>query len=116
MPENYTPRKGDRVRVVLEGEVYHSGYSTFDMGPFDTYGVNTINRDDKHIVSVERLPDPEPEWQTDDHVLDASGEVWRRSLDGGWFFAGSTGDKYQDEDVPRPLTLIVRGGKAVSGG
>lgn len=60
----YQPQIGDRVRVVLEGAVRNTSGDFFTIGP-DGY-VNGIRLGAEHVVSVERLPDPEPDWQPGD--------------------------------------------------
>jgi len=49
MPENYTPAKGDRVRVVLEGEVSWVGSKGFEVG--ESYA-------EDHVVSIEKIEPP----------------------------------------------------------
>ena len=55
----YTPQRGDRVRVVIEGEVYHVAEDRFGVGddPLDGRG-NIIYPDKGHVVSVEKLEPP----------------------------------------------------------
>lgn len=60
---DYKPNAGDRVRVVLEGEVQAAGV-TFVIGSgLNDCNTNIIRPFAEHVVSVERLPDPEPDFQ-----------------------------------------------------
>lgn len=55
----YQPQNGDRVRVVLEGEVFLTFPSgVFRIGIEDTN--NTIHPTDAHVVSVEKVTPPLP--------------------------------------------------------
>ncbi len=54
MSENNEPKKGDRVRVVLEGEVTGVSGASFWVGP----GLTKIRP--KAAVSVEKIADPLP--------------------------------------------------------
>lgn len=54
MSAEYTPKVGDRVRVVIEGEVTAPG-ARRDGGFW--VGTNCIRPRESHVVSVERLPD-----------------------------------------------------------
>lgn len=103
-PEPYVPERGHRVRVVLEGEVESPR-------PYGVYiGKSFVDYVD--VVSIERLPDPEPEPQRFD--------VWVNSGDlpfiyTGEAFIGANGGLFQREDIPGPLTLSLRDGKPIGG-
>lgn len=111
---DYKPDEGDQVRVVIEGTV----------GKVDglkrrfQLGWNVIWDNDVHVKSVERLTDPEPEWQDGDVVINGVGDVWQYSANAdpewNWYAPGSDSPSAL-RLLKRPLTLIVRGGKAVSG-
>jgi hypothetical protein len=109
----YEPQVGDQVEVVLRGKVTSAGPSWANC--FWIARTNLINPSHRHVVSVERLPDPEPERQTGDVVLDGAGRVFRCRLGargepvwGGWH-----GHWFGDDELVRPLTLLVRDGKVV---
>lgn len=56
--EKYRPVKGDRVRVVLEGEVVEAlSSTTFTVGEAGTWE-NLINQEREHVVSVEKIEPP----------------------------------------------------------
>ena len=109
-------KDGDRVRVVLEGSVGEVMASHFTVG--EGRFSNIIGKEAAHVVSVEVLPSPEPEWAVGDVVKDAHGRlfarhpsrpyVWRR-LDAHPLEA----DAYYDLDLVRPLTPLVMNGEAV---
>lgn len=108
MSGKYTPKVGDRVRVVLEGTVGYAGNVSFIVGGARS---SLIVPADEHVISVERLPDPEPDWQTRDVVVDADGVCYLRDGLGAWRnFAGVA---YATDFPTRPLTLLVRDGKPV---
>lgn len=52
----YRPEVGDRVRVVLEGEVRETTTETFVVG--DGFWSNVIHPDSEHLVSVEKVEPP----------------------------------------------------------
>jgi hypothetical protein len=52
----------------------------------------------------ERLPDPEPDWQSGDVVRDADGDVLVRRADGRWTFGYDT---FEDKTAVRPLVRLV---------
>jgi hypothetical protein len=81
---------------------------------------------------IARLPAAvEPAWEESDVVLDANADIWQRAcpddvaqgwpwhlgVDSAWDFRydiGASGEGGHREDDPvRPLTLLVRRGKAV---
>ena len=55
---DYRPSKGDRVRVVLEGEVTstHRGGDSFVVGAFGE--ANEIAASAEHVISIEKLEPP----------------------------------------------------------
>lgn len=55
MSDNYSPRKGDQVRVVLEGEVVRATKVGFDIVAEDGIEGNCIIPSASHVVSVEKL-------------------------------------------------------------
>ena len=121
MSDKCKPKIGDRVRVVLEGEVSHVEPSLPDSfyigsGP---EGSNVIFPGADHVVSVEKLPDPEPEWQPGDVVLDNNGNVWERAwyerTGNSWLRRGYD-EAFKDVYAVRPLALLVRRGKPVTDG
>lgn len=93
MSEKYSPSKGERVRIVLEGEVVNSQPSdSIQLG--EGAWLNYINPRVAHVVSVEKLPDPIP--TTPGTVLWIKSDVWHRK---GclWFRAGSDWGRNDDE-------------------
>lgn len=107
---DYTPQLGHRVRVVMEGEVTHRARSFFTLGRESD--VDTVTESAPHVVSVERLPDPEPAWRPGDVALESKGHgrYVIRNHDGGWFAFGVL-RSFEDSEVTRPLTPIARNGK-----
>lgn len=55
MSEKYAPKKGDRVRIVLEGEVGYMDDDAFEVG---TSSVNFIVPRAEHVVSIEKVEPP----------------------------------------------------------
>lgn len=113
------PRPGDRVRVVIEGEARALNSTAWKPDEFivgdDGDTPNVISPSAAHVVSVEVLPPPEPQWEVGDVVLAANGAVYSRFPEGRWY--GFAGGPYES-DLPqavRPLTLLVRDGKPVGG-
>jgi len=53
-------KTGDRVRVVLEGEIRRNSNGTLHIGAAGSLYANTIRPADEHVVSVEVLPPPLP--------------------------------------------------------
>lgn len=111
----YIPKNGDRVRVVLEGTVRRTNRNGWlDVG----YGAATSALYEPE-VTIERLPDPEPEWQPGDVVLAADGKTYLRSNhdwdDEPWVCSEARiASPWRAEgELPRPLTLLVRDGKQV---
>jgi hypothetical protein len=74
----YQPQKGDRVRVVLEGEVTYSRHDV----RFDLAGLNTINPAAEHVVSVEKVAPPLP--TTPGSVIHWLGSFVHLSKEGRW--------------------------------
>jgi hypothetical protein len=61
----YEPKHGDRVRIVYEGTVGWVGKT----GAFELTGAqNDHQADDGTRISVEKLPDPKPEWVNGDVI------------------------------------------------
>lgn len=96
MSEKYSPKKGDRVRIVMEGEVVNSQPSdSIQLGEGEW--LNYIHPDVAHVVSVEKLPDPIP--TTPGTVLWADGpEAAYQRAAIHWFATGS-GVPLSDERV-----------------
>lgn len=74
---DYTPQVGHRVRVVLEG-VVSGTFQYGDRGVILNGRILSHSDVETWNATFERLPDPEPEWQPGDVVLDAAGVVWSR--------------------------------------
>lgn len=113
----YQPKVGDRVRVVLEGEVRQAVAWPHRFWIGQPGELTTVFQD--HLVSIERMPDPEPEWHPGDVVLDARGSLYTRraagQVDKPWHFVGKNiTDEVRDEELLRPLTHLVRDGKPVT--
>ncbi len=106
--EKYRPRQGERVRVVLEGSVTAAAESgRFHVGR--QLAGSCIDLGQPHVVSVERLPDPEPKWQVGDIVESPGAGLWTRVPE-GWRGTIS-GDIRDDDALWRPLTPLVRNGQ-----
>lgn len=111
------PEVGDRVRLVVEGEVtqtYVAGATygrAIELGGYEYYP----DYDEAGIVSVEILPPPEPEWRPGDAVLDADGRALLRRTAGGSYPWADANGWVKDDDAARPLTLIARNGQPVAG-
>ncbi len=111
MSEKPMPKTGDRVRVVLEGEVtdVHSvGFAVGRRGGNCDY----IYPPAEHVVSVEILPPPPPEEPpVGSVVLDQDGDAWQRKPR-GWVLAGGVGVPLSWESLHPSLALriIHRGG------
>lgn len=117
-PEPYRPEKGHRVRVVLEGEVIRIDESNDPGKQYFTLGgseMTDVGWEGSEVVSIERLPDPELEWSDGDYVLDADGSVFFR-VGSRWRLGGPLGYEGDHGRPARPLTLLVRDGKPVTGG
>lgn len=107
-----TPREGERWRVTIEGAIVEA--PTAGTGNWAVIKVGDhCRRRDLGEGTWERLPDPEPEWQPGDLVIDAHGGVWRRRIHGDddvtaypWI-AVNSGDWETDRALPRPLRRLV---------
>lgn len=129
-PEPYVPAVGHRVRVVLEGEVKYVRDSDDD--PASNYftlsgsGITDVTYSGAELVSVERLPEPEPEvpgwWppQSGDVVAVAD----RRAADPISVYRNEKscvtiplGIRWSDDELRKEgtLTLLVRDGKPYGG-
>ncbi len=103
----YQPKHGDRVRVVLEGEVGTVDDAGYSLNPESGVG-NWISPAEDHVISVEKLEDPEPPVGT--ILKGLYGEVWTRfteDQEDGWWLAGDEADFHwtgvQDSG---PLTTV----------
>lgn len=114
MGVEFDPKHGERYRVTFEGVVREAWGLRLSDG--HTIAENTIR---EAATSVERLPDPEPEWQVGDVAIDGIGNRLVRSADGwtcvdpqdaevSWFRDGDRGPY-------RPLTPVYVNGKSVGG-
>lgn len=110
---------GERLEKVLEAhdairrelERLFTTAAQSGAGALDLLSPEERRRMEKAVTSVERLPDPEPDWQTRDVVVDADGVCYLRDGLGAWRnFAGVA---YATDFPTRPLTLLVRDGKPV---
>lgn len=90
MTENYKPKQGDRVRVVLEGEARIGAFGDgFNIGrPVS----NFIDFDAEHVVSVEKLAPPEPKWVYGAAVRVKGQSATFTSNGNGWYIAGGVLD------------------------
>lgn len=80
---DYQPKKGDRVRVVLEGEVTTVWT---DGSEFVLAGLNGIEPSESHVVSVEKVAPPLP--TTPGSVIrDEAGSVRMLGITGRWYHA-----------------------------
>ena len=97
-PRGYRPKVGDRVRVVLEGEVAETATNGWNRTGIDAGGILSHSWGGKNVVSVERLPDPIPSWVTDGTVLLRNGFALQRD-NGAWYWAtgNATPSTYDDD-------------------
>lgn len=106
---DYTPEAGHRVRVTIEGEVYeakpHGIRIANEYGIFVYYNNNSSGYATGYTATVERLPDPEPEWQPGDVVRDAGGRTFMRTDCDEW--RDFCGKYFLDKDLTRPVTRLV---------
>jgi hypothetical protein len=102
-----------RKRVVLEAETEPWANGLFWIGQPDKRAL--IDPSGPHVVSVEDIPDPEPEWQDGDIVIDGLVITHLRSDDMPNLPWRTFNGVYQKENFPfRPLTLVARDGKPVT--
>jgi hypothetical protein len=87
MSEKYMPKKGDRVRVVLEGEVGWVGGSHFEF----VNGADYIgHKDGKNTVSIEKIEPPVEVFKPGDVVRHKGNEDghWFAIAEDGWLIVG----------------------------
>ena len=111
MSEKYMPVKGDRVRVVLEGEVTSEGRpGTFWISVADRYGWdNHINPEAEHVVSIEKIEPPVETFGPGDTVRHKrfQGLVYSIGRDGYYahqaqvWRPGVPGDEFTSESYER---------------
>jgi hypothetical protein len=120
---DYKPEVGHRVRVIhtLEGVLTGVADKRYFNIREDGRTRETYMTLIGGSVSVERLPDPEPEWQPGDVVIDARGDLYRRRApqphdDPAWAWnrGGLIGHGVWDQTLARPLTPLILNGKPVS--
>lgn len=107
MTGKYQPKKGDRVEVVLRGKVRHVHDSgAFQVGASElSERTNLMYPDAEHVVSIEKLPDLEPEYIPGEVYEDAGGVLFLRLTEGQWMsFAGKN---YPHDYPARPLVRLV---------
>lgn len=124
----YEPKPGDRVRVTFETVVddRNAPGNTVLLGQYLGQPLYVCDRVEADNISIERLPDPEPEWQPGDVVRDGDGNVWNYPAYGkGWALVFSyTGhaattikignrDGKREDEMTRPLVHLIRDGKPV---
>jgi hypothetical protein len=118
----YKPKVGDRVRVAVEGlwNTPSDTYTADGTHAILTYRASgsTVWIPSGMIKSIEPAPEPEPEWQPHDQVRDASGRLltYLPELPDNAAWLTSDDDHLvwlKDAELDRPLTLLVRDGKAV---
>ena len=81
--KGYQPRVGDRVRVVLEGEVYDTFSDHFNISHAGARGGNGIFPRASHVVSIEKLG---PKLPTKlGSVVRAGGITYVCAQGGFWF-------------------------------
>lgn len=114
--EQYTPKKGDRVRVTYEGTVDWLGPSgTFELFAGDLHGHYSA---DPTRVSIEKLQDPEPEWVNGDVIQvvyertvlgNPYGPRLLARINGEWVFADTgktTGPWFMTNHWPGNVEVI----------
>lgn len=123
---SFVPSVGDRVRIVLEGEIaatWLDGHAvrlrpTVE-GKTGTANVPTVGG---LVVSVEKLPDPEPDYRPGD-VVRLNGEhaatfpgqdIFLLHTD--WEWRNAYGQNSTDGFMGCDVTLLVRGGESVAAG
>ncbi len=110
MTEQIKPRVGERWRVTIEGEicqVYSDGSGLRIHRPGGDF-ILSLGEES----SMVRLPDPEPEWQPGDLVIDAEKGVWERRTEPDvygqiWCVPGDHENAYGEDAVVRPLRRLV---------
>jgi len=87
----YKPKIGDRVRVVLEGTARDVRADKFNIGR-EPGKANTVVPSAAHVVSIEKLADPEPTWTSGDVVQAGRGYTpFLRRSDDTWITSGVGG-------------------------
>lgn len=114
---DYTPKVGHRVKasrvITWRGVVTRVAPAGFNV-KLDDEPVEIFLTDHDGPFTVERLPDPEPEWQHGDVVL-ANGYTYEWDADiQRWRIMGS-GARLNDDELSRPLIPLVRDGKRWAG-
>lgn len=108
-------KKGDRVRVSFDADV-----DGIEAPPHIRVTAQDGTFAWVRSEHLEKLPDPEPEWQPGDVVWDARGYLYVRV--GGyesagvtypWLRGGKIGCGDLDSDLARPLIPLLVGGKPV---
>jgi hypothetical protein len=111
MPE---PLKfGKRYRVTFEGTANPFGWLTVDDLAVHSLDPSQVKR----ATSIERIPDPEPDWEIDDICEDAEGQKWRRvaAMTGNWRSYPGGAQLIFDDAMRPPLKPIMLGGRYVGG-
>lgn len=96
MGEQYTPKHGDRVRVVIEGIVTTRGLdeSEGDFGIGDGFEMNFIHPVAPHIVEVSKLGDEPKTYQPGDIVYSREDPNRKYALaENGWVGVGDYWDQ-----------------------
>lgn len=124
----YVPAVGDYVRItsVREGRVTRADagvkLGALYFGVRDSHG-DFYGYTDAPGLTIERLPEPEPEWQRGDVVTDARGGCYARIWEASpnecapptvWLHLDAPDEVSPwciDDQLARPLTPLVRGGK-----
>lgn len=102
---DYKPQKGDRVRVVLEGEVTYINPD----GAFDIDNWKTVNPADMGVVSVEKATPPLPTTPGSHILAVASGIHWLLRRDGFW--VSDCDYRCVEETPPEGYEVIFDAGK-----
>jgi hypothetical protein len=112
---DYKPKPGDRVLVTVAADWGTPSHDYAYLG----HGWSEYAIPRGMVQSIE--PAPEPEWQRGDVVRAADGRIWMLTRAGGkdrlpWVGIDEIHLAHTwagHRDLPRPLTLLVRDGKAV---